>query len=327
MRGAPATLREAEIDHPSQGILRARALFESTLTEHESFSPGIAELACCTAISPYYFERDARTAAFSAIDAAKLALKFDPNCAAAYSALGFAYLTLRSRAAARISFEKAIELGGDDSRAFRFFADYHIWSGDFPRATFCACRSVDLDPASAVANSDCAQTLFYARRFEDALHYAERAVQLDDTFANGHHMAAQILRQMGSLRQAAKSAERAFSLPPQSDLFRLNALSFNSSPSKTSRRKADVYPAGDPGKKPATTDYGHALFHAWRGDVEKCLFHLKRCVDECAPFSLFINADPNLDQVRRHQEFPSIAAQLQRDFGAAEVAIPQLGLS
>jgi DNA-binding winged helix-turn-helix (wHTH) protein/tetratricopeptide (TPR) repeat protein len=288
----------------SQGIQRARALFEATLTENESFSPGMAELACCLAISPYYFERDPRTAAFAAIDTAQLALKFDPDCATAYSALGFAYLTLRSRAAARSSLEKALELGGDDSRALRFFADYHIWCGDFARATFCASRSVDLDPASPVANSDCAQTLFYARRFEEALQYAERAVHLDDTFANGHHMAAQILRQLGSLPKAAEAARRAAALSPQSELFRLNALSFKDSSCRTLRTRTA-------GNKPATTDYGYALFHAWRGDAEECLIHLKRCVDECAPFSLFIQADPNLDRVRRHQRFVGIAAPVQ----------------
>jgi DNA-binding winged helix-turn-helix (wHTH) protein/tetratricopeptide (TPR) repeat protein len=304
----------------SQGILRARELFESTLTENESFSPGLAELACCMAISPYYFERDSRTAAYSAIDAAKLALRFDPNCAAAYSALGFAYLTLRSRTAARASLEKAIELGGDDSRAYRFFADYHVWSGDFARAVFCASRSVDLDPASPVANADCAQTLFYSRRYEDALSSAERSLQLDDAFANGHHMAAQILRQMGRTEEAAEAAERSYSLSPQSDLFRLNALSFGGNPAGTVKRRREAS-AGDSSRRPATGDYGHALFHAWRGEVEQSLDYLKRCVDECAPFSLFINADPNLDAVRGHGSFPAIAGQLQCDRGSLEAIL------
>lgn len=297
----------------SQGILRARELFESTLAENEGFSPSIAELACCMAISPYYFEGDVRTAASSAIEAARLALKFDPNCAAAYSALGFAHTMLRSRTAARTSFEKAIEIGGDDSRAYRFFADYHVWSGDLPRATFCARRSVDLDPASPVANADCAQTLFFARSYEEALSYAERSLQLDETFANGHHMTSQILRQLGSLAEAARSAQRAYALAPQSDLFRLNVMSFDDKPPRALRRRIEVSDTRESARKPATNDYGHVLFHAWRGDAERSLSYLKRCVEECSPLALFIDADPNLDSVRGHEAFAAISALAQQE--------------
>lgn len=290
----------------SQGMQRARGLFESALTENSSFSPGLAELACCMALSPYYFERDSRSAAASAIETAKLTLKLDPACAAAYSVLGLAHLTLRSRAAARAAFEKAIELGSDDTRAYRFFADYHVWNGDMPRAIFCARRSVDLDPASPVANSDCAQTLFYARHFDEALQYTERALQLDSEFANAHYMAAQVLRQLGLGDKASEAAERACSLAPESDLFRLVASALGAS--QANSRKSQVT-----AKKPATTEYGHALFHAWRGDVDASLAYLQRCVDEYAPFSLFIGADANFDGVRGHMQFDALVARIRQD--------------
>jgi tetratricopeptide (TPR) repeat protein len=309
------------------GLARARVLFEQARTENGTFPPCLAELACCMALSPYYVERYTASAMRSAMETAAVALKLDPECAAAHTALGLAHLTLRSRSAARASFEKAIELGGDDSRAYRFFADYHVWNADLPKATFCAIRSVDLDPASPVANSDCAQTLFYARRFEDALPYAERAVQLDDTFANGHYMTAQILHQLGCRPQAAEAASRAFNLAPHSELFRLTALSLDAPASDGLRRRRPGLPRDDDRAKPATAGYGQALFHAWRGETALCLQHLQQCVEEYAPFSLFIRSDPNFDDLHDRTEFRELCEKLHvasvlRPFAAASIAVP-----
>lgn len=291
-----------------ESMQRARSLFESALLENGSFSPGLAELACCMALSPYYFERDSRTAAASAIETARLTLKFDPNCAAAYSVLGLAHLMLRDRAPSRAAFEKAIDLGGDDTRAYRFFADYHVWNGDFSRAILCARRSVDLDPASPVANSDCAQTLFYARQFEAAHEYAERAVQLDSEFANGYYMAAQILHQLGEREKASTAAQRAYSLAPQSELFHIIADALSAPDGEPDALLNDENP-----RKPATTEYGHALLHVWRGDVDRCLRHLAQCVDDYVPFSLFIDADANFDRARDHEAFGALVARVRQE--------------
>lgn len=288
----------------SQSMARARALFESASMENGSFSPGLAELACCVALSPYYFKCDSRAAATSALDMAQLTLKFDPTCAAAYSVLGLAHLTLRSRAAARAAFEKAIEVGGDDARAYRFFADYHVWNGDFARAIYCARRSVDLDPASPVTNSDCAQTLFYARHFDEALEYAERALQLDGDFANAHYMSAQILNQLGRHDPAAAAAKRARSLAPESDLFHLMVHALTED-----RRKPRL---DHDDRKPGTSEYGLALLSAWRGNTDTCLLHLQRCVDDYAPFSLFIDADANFDPLRGNVQFDELIAQVHQ---------------
>ncbi len=117
-------------------------------------------------------------------------------------------------------------------------------------------RAVALDPRYAVAYAGLANAHFFlfeatrsrnradTDRLTQAIGYARRAVDLDDTLAEGHATLAFLLTSVGKYAEAAAAGRRAVSLDPSNwqHLFRLGHAAWGSERIEALRRALALYP-------------------------------------------------------------------------------------
>jgi len=121
-------------------------------------------------------------------------------------------------------FQKAIDLQPDYADAWSGLADYYIGStvdGEFrpdvamPQGGAAARKALELDDLDAEAyNSMAAFQLFYQWNWEAADRDSARAVELNPSFAEGHHLRAKALRPLNRMDEALREERKAMELDP-----------------------------------------------------------------------------------------------------------------
>ena len=104
----------------------------------------------------------------------------------------------------------ALERAADDDPVLRFLAGRALVELERPAdAAVELTRAVALDPDDAEFRTDLAESLYAICRFDDGRVHAQRAVALDDGFADAHYVLALLLERRGELVAAERHFERA----------------------------------------------------------------------------------------------------------------------
>ena len=121
-------------------------------------------------------------------------------------------------------FQKAIDLQPDYADAWSGLADYYIAStkdGKFrpdvamPQGGAAARKALELDDLDAEAyKSMAAFQLFYQWNWEAADRDSARAIELNPSFAEGHHLRAYVLRALNRMDEALQEQRKAMELDP-----------------------------------------------------------------------------------------------------------------
>jgi predicted Zn-dependent protease with MMP-like domain len=101
------------------------------------------------------------------------------------------------------------ELSGDDP-VLSFLTGRALLEMDRPaEAVDDLQRAVELDPDAPEFRADLAECFFCCCRFDDALPHAQRAVALDDAFADAHDVLARLLERRGDVAGADRHFDHA----------------------------------------------------------------------------------------------------------------------
>ncbi|MEW5981878.1 MAG: winged helix-turn-helix domain-containing protein [Acidobacteriota bacterium] len=148
-------------------------------------------------------------------------------------------------------------------------------------------RAVRLDPRYAIAYAGLANAHFFVyeatraqnqpdtERLTTAIGHARRAIDLDDTMAEGHATLSLLLVGAGRLTEAAAAARRAVALDPQDwrHLFRLGHAAWGSERLDALKRATAIY--GDM----AYAHYEMAMVHIARHRLEEASNALRRGIE------------------------------------------------
>ncbi len=120
-----------------------------------------------------------------ALDAAKRAVALNPHSGEAYAALGLVEINYgKDWAAAGRDLEKGIALSPNDSLAEMQYSIYLDAMGRPEEAVAHMRRALQLDPRSFLMNRHLGAVLYFARHYDEALLYLNRAVDLEPTRAS-----------------------------------------------------------------------------------------------------------------------------------------------
>lgn len=160
-------------------MLEAHKLFERALDLDPAFSKAWSGLAYNLALLPQYGKTISPNDAWEQIKTAtEQALRYDPNNAEAYAALGRINQRDDFRVIGRL-FAKAYELAPNNADVVNFYGDFLMQVGDFEAAERMEKKAIELDPLSAVHYSDMAFVLFAMRRYEEGLEYGRTSAGLE----------------------------------------------------------------------------------------------------------------------------------------------------
>ena len=134
------------------------------------------------------------------------ALALDPQFGPAYAGKGWtALLYDLDFATAGTEFNRAVELSPNAVEGREGLANYYAAVGDLDRAVLEITRARDIDPLSFLVNEDVCRTLYFARRFEQALAQCKATLEMDPELQRPLLRIGCIYSAMGEEAQAAST--------------------------------------------------------------------------------------------------------------------------
>ncbi len=192
-------------------IPKAIAFFEQAIAHDPNYALAYAGLANAYALLPYYTSASRRDANPKAKEAARKALRLDPNLAEAHTALGkMLFFDDIDLPGSLREYQRATELKPNDATAHHWFgSDVLLGLGRFEEAIAECRRAVELDPLSPIINTDLGAALYLARRSDEAIAQLRKTLEIDPTFVNAHYYLGLVFQQKGDLPRAIVQYEKA----------------------------------------------------------------------------------------------------------------------
>ena len=171
----------------SQRLQRAAEFFQQAVDKDRGYALAWAGLADCYALYGFYGVSSPREARPKGKEAALTALRIDDRLAEAHTALGWIKADYdRDWAGAAAELKRAIELNPRNGLAHQRYGTYLERMGLLDESIAEHKRGQEAEPLSLVINATSGRSLYYARRYDEAIVELEKSVELDPDFPQAH---------------------------------------------------------------------------------------------------------------------------------------------
>jgi TolB-like protein/DNA-binding winged helix-turn-helix (wHTH) protein/tetratricopeptide (TPR) repeat protein len=196
------------------GYRKAIDHFQAAINEDPQYAQAYAGMADSYALLGSLPETGIRdTAMPKAKEMALTALKLDDSLPDAHTSLAFVEMHYEWKfREAEQEFKRALDLNPNYSTAHQWYAIDLAALGRMDDAVAEVKLARQTDPLSAIINTDMAEMLFWARRYDEALQQARATVDMDPNFAHAHRVLARLYAQQHMFPEAIAEGERAVAL-------------------------------------------------------------------------------------------------------------------
>jgi TolB-like protein/Tfp pilus assembly protein PilF len=163
-----------------ENLTEAARLFEQAVEIDNSFAAAYAALGKTYGLIPAYrLGSDSRSFTEKSEAAIDKALQLDPDQPEALIARGHNAMLFRWEwDEARVAFEHALRVNPNDAEVHNLYGDYFLVIGDFENAEKFERRAMELDTLAGVHARDLTNLMISMGRYDEALAYAQRALEL-----------------------------------------------------------------------------------------------------------------------------------------------------
>jgi TolB-like protein/Tfp pilus assembly protein PilF len=197
--------------------------------------------------------------------------------------------TERGAMAAREQFELAIKNDPSYAKAHAGLADTHTLLGDYlfapvpvalGQARTSVKKALELDPNLAEARVSLANLLMYDYKFSEAEREFRKAIEINPSYATGHHWYSVCLQTLGRLNEALNEVLAAEELDPLSPaitisvIYRLIGFGLNDEVEKRILKLKEI------GAGSYLLSEAEMAYHFARGDWDGALIYLKKMISE-----------------------------------------------
>ncbi len=252
-----------------------------------------------------------REAAALALSSARNAVTHGPELAEAHASLGLALSNnLPLWRGADSAFRRALELDPSYSYTHHWYGIHLARLGKSAEATASLAKAVAADPVSLPTSATYGFTLYFAKRYRDAVEQGLRTIDLDPNFRYGYLLLARSYTEIGELIAAQRTCEKGILLSGKAPVFASAwaciqiALGHKEAAAKIA---ADLESKHDAEHIPALYI---ASLHSRLGNRDAALHWLRRGWDAWESSILLIGAYPHFDDLRADPGFLGIL----RDF-------------
>lgn len=191
----------------AQSGSRAAALFARALEIDPGAVPALAGLASARLRMTAEGVLEPATGLAMAFDEADRALAADPRLAEGWRVRARArWLGRWDWQGADADFAQAIAVAPNAAENHVAYAFFRSAAGDHDRALALMEEAAKIDPLSPAVNLDSAWLFFFARRYEEAITRATRALELDPTLFSAHYCLSASYERLGRPADASRHA-------------------------------------------------------------------------------------------------------------------------
>jgi TolB-like protein/Tfp pilus assembly protein PilF len=209
--------RQSMATRTVEDLAKAAENFEEAVMQDPDFALAWVGLADTYLLQQAYADlpRDEMFAKSQA--AAERALQLQPRLGEAYASVAKRKDWEGDKAGAETAFKRALELNPNYAPAYQWYGEMLGDLGSrITEALELSQKAIMLDPKSAIILNDYAEVLEVAGRFEEALDYYEKTVEIEPGFAHGYVRIGELKASAyGQLDEAILALVKGFSLDPE----------------------------------------------------------------------------------------------------------------
>jgi TolB-like protein/DNA-binding winged helix-turn-helix (wHTH) protein/tetratricopeptide (TPR) repeat protein len=283
--------------YTTEGWQRSIELFNRAIESDPGFAPAYAGLADAYIVAGTYGSIPTQEALTRGKLAAAKALELDDKLASAHYALATAYTWYDwDWANADKEFQRGLALNPNDALGRNWYGGYLSLKGRHEEALDEHERARELDPFSSIINANLVRSLYWGRRYDDAISHAKKTLQMDPKFGVALFWLEGSLRHKGmfkeavALRQAMATPEHA-----QAIAHKFQTLGF----------AALLRENGEAFKKNGALVEAARCF-AQIGEKEQALSLLEDCYQRRCSSIVTLKAEPDFDVLRSQARYQDL---------------------
>jgi eukaryotic-like serine/threonine-protein kinase len=302
------------------GLEQSLAYFKQAIDLDPTYGLAYAGLADAYALLVWQDQLPQKDFIAWARGAATKALEIDETLAEPHATLGFIKFWYDwDFTGAESEFRQAIKLNPDYATARHWYGEFLGLMGHFDDGFKQLQAAQQIDPLSAIINTDLGKLLLLARQPDQAIEQLQKTLELDPEYPLAHLFLALAYNQKGLHEQAIAELERYSNKPDSRTIFKA-ALGFVDG--QSGRKDEAVSILNELEKRSTTNEYLSpfqiALIYVGLGKKDKAIESLQTAERERDPFLMYIRVDPNFDSLRTDPRF----LDLMKQIGAPAQSIP-----
>lgn len=296
-------------------IKRSIESFQRAVLLDPNYARAYAALADSYALAPIYSETSPEEAVAAGKDAAARALELDAQLAEPHAALGFIRHQYEwNWEGAEHAYQRALSLNDNYATAHQWYSGYLSSLDRSTEALKHAERARELDPVSTPISTNLGATLYYARKFSQAVTQFQKALELNPNAAGVHAHLGMAFEQLQQYELSLAAFQRAIALAGENVQMKLRlarTLALAGRTDEARKMLDELQQNAVPGTVPL---YLVASIYTALGDKEQALATLTQSVALREEGIIWLKVDPQLDPLRNDARF----APLLKSVGLAK---------
>jgi serine/threonine protein kinase/Tfp pilus assembly protein PilF len=204
--------------------------------------------------------------------------------------------------------KRATELDPNSSQAHSAYSRYLNCRGRFDEGIAEIKTAIDLEPASLVNQRDYGVSLYYARRYADAVTQLKRVIAMDEKFDTAYPWLVVALEMQGKYPEAfewfMKGRARNFQGPHAQKITEAEKAAYQTS----GWQGLLLYQLED--KTDTRPDFQGAVLYAKVGNKDKAFECLEKSYQRREPWMSLLKVEPGLDSVRDDPRFDELVKRV-----------------
>ena len=285
--------------------------FESAIQEDPNYPLAYAGLADSYALHVDYRSVPVREGFERAKLYARKAIELDETVAEAHASLAWSlFIYDWDWDGAHREFLRAIELDPRYASAHQWYAFLLAAESQFEESVSEVRTAMELDSFSVSVRRSVAWAHYYARRFDEARMYAERAVALNPTAEESWRVLGMALVECGDLAEAERVTRDAVELPGAGPYGTATLGYVLGRANKRSEAETLLHHIETMRGDMYVSPVACALLHLGLGDWEHALTDIEHAFEERRGWITYLNVNPMLDPLRQEHRFVALVDRL-----------------
>ena len=240
----------------------------------------------------------------NAKEAALQALELDGELAEAHTSLAYANMYyFWDWGGVESRYRRAIELNPNYATAHQWYSEYLAAMGRFDDALAEIRRAKEIDPLSPVINAGEVWTLYFARRYDEAIEQGTKLAEMEPQFAEVHEYLKRSYDQKGMYRDAITARQMRRKLagydPIETPAIKSAASATAAQAYWQKRLEQEI----EDGKREGNENFDMAEIHAQLGNKDQAFEWLEKAFKDHDYLMIYLKVAPNLDPLRSDPRF------------------------
>jgi len=236
-------------------------------------------------------------------------LQIDPQFAALHAEAGWSALHYDlDFAKAKDEFKRAVELNPNAVEGHQGLADYYATIGELQQSIAEMERARDIDPLSLILNLDLCSTLYFARRYDEALAQCKATLELDQR-TSILRLTGGVYASLGMYAEASEAFSRADELRGAGNAMRVFPSQVRSASAFKNYWRSVLSRGIEKVGNGSESAFFIAQAYTYAGDDAQAMTWLEKALELRAFGITYVGVDPLFDRLRSN---PRFAVLLQR---------------